>query len=133
MKNKFLCIFLMTCLAAVSEVKSQGFDCLLAQSDAGLRVCSNRDLSRLDLNLNQIYTSMKDRPGMRDQQKRWLIQRNLCGKDTSCLLSTYSNRIDQLRSLASNGSQNNDNLGTGGGRAPSSSTSEDCRRFPGLC
>ncbi|WP_162559725.1 lysozyme inhibitor LprI family protein [Methylobacterium radiodurans] len=129
------CVFIVI-YAVHQEAQAQGFDCSLARSDAEFTVCGNKSLSSLDMTLNQLYINLKALPGIRDQQKRWIAQRDSCGQNHGCLNIIYKSRVNELRSLLSAPNRDTTEVerpGSGGGRSPAPTESSDCKRFPGLC
>jgi len=81
------------------------FDCNIAHSSVEKMICNNKELSLLDVNLNTAYrnfvTSTKgsyDASTIRNEQLEWLRNdRNKCTTE-ECLVSSYQNRIHEIKS-----------------------------------
>lgn len=84
------------------------FDCSKAASGQEKLICADRDLSKLDVDLNIAYLKAKDissdKAKLRETQLHWLkYSRNACS-DKNCLKQSYKQRIEELGSTASAGS-----------------------------
>jgi uncharacterized protein len=81
------------------------FSCASVRQASEQAICGSRQLSKLDVELAQIYALVTGRMNkqrsaeFRNTQRQWLQQRNACGSDTFCLESLYRSRIRQLRGL----------------------------------
>jgi len=82
------------------------FDCATNSKPSERAVCQDGDLSRLDVEMAQLYRkSLKTSPEpvqnfFRLSQQLWLERRNQCGDDTTCLKELYAERIAELKTLA---------------------------------
>ncbi len=76
------------------------FNCNLARSSNELEICRDSNLSRLDIELNNVYkkirnTSLSNR--VRTSQRRWIRQRSRCNGNNRCLMSMYVRRVHELK------------------------------------
>lgn len=85
-----------TTSAAASASSSPSFDCRKATTAVEKLICSNPDLSKLDVSLAETYKEAvsKDR-SIRDDQRAWNAEKNKCA-DIDCLKSAYEDRISEL-------------------------------------
>lgn len=82
---------------------SPSFDCNKASNGAERLICSDRDLTRLDIELSNAYRKVRDvnlnqqqANELKDQQLQWIKHdRNKC-LDKQCMENTYKKRISQL-------------------------------------
>lgn len=87
------------------SAQNASFNCSEAKTTSEVAVCNNADLSRMDKELALLYQShlkdYKNDPSiakkLRDTQRSWLVERNRCGSDVSCLHVRYQERIAWLR------------------------------------
>jgi uncharacterized protein len=82
--------------AASIASTSPSFDCRKATTAVEKLICSNPDLSKLDVSLAETYKEAvsKDR-SIRDDQRAWNTEKNKCA-DVDCLKSAYEDRISEL-------------------------------------
>ena len=79
------------------------FDCAKAGSATEKAICSDIALARLDRTLADQYTvalSFTDDAGkakVREDQRKWIAERNACAGDVGCLTSQYQARIKVLQ------------------------------------
>lgn len=79
------------------------FDCATDRGVVEQAICRSDRLSRLDRNLDALYTVVRGRlrPDrqvvLRDEQRAWLKQRAACGDSEPCLIAVYESRIAQLQ------------------------------------
>jgi uncharacterized protein len=92
---------LIVCLAA-SNVHAASFDCKKAKTGIENMICSGKEISKLDEEMDRAYknalalVSYKDQ--MRKQQREWVkLLRDTC-EDEMCLLREYRDRIAALNS-----------------------------------
>ena len=76
------------------------FDCLKSNSGQDRLVCSNKDLSKLDVQLSVLYSKARSNTFKKDaikkEQIQWYkYQRNACA-DIECLSNAYQSRIFEL-------------------------------------
>lgn len=76
------------------------FDCLKAISGPERLICSDRDLSKLDVELNQIFIKVRattpDKNKFKSEQLAWMqSSRNACA-DKPCMLIALNQRIAEL-------------------------------------
>ncbi len=82
--------------SAASASSSPSFDCRKATTAVEKLICSNPDLSKLDVSLAETYKEAvsKDR-SIRDDQRAWNAEKNKCA-DIDCVKSAYEDRISEL-------------------------------------
>lgn len=85
------------------SIFAQGFSCDDAKSETEVTICRNAGLSDLDSRLSKVYSRGRqitfNRDGfdvLRQNQRAWLIDRDLCGADVVCLTERYRERLEQL-------------------------------------
>ena len=76
------------------------FDCGKAKLRQDHLVCANKELSRMDVELNGLYSKARahatDKATLKESQLRWYkYSRNACS-DVPCLLNAYESRIIEL-------------------------------------
>ncbi|MDS4059234.1 MAG: hypothetical protein RKP73_11775 [Candidatus Contendobacter sp.] len=87
------------------STQDASFNCSEAKTASEVAVCNNSDLSRMDKELALLYQShindYKNDPSiankLRGTQRSWLVERNRCGSNVSCLRVRYQERIAWLR------------------------------------
>jgi uncharacterized protein YecT (DUF1311 family) len=66
-------------------------------------VCSDEELSRLDVELNNLYQSelqqAKDKRQIKSEQLDWIVHSMRMCTERDCLINAYQTRIDALKSL----------------------------------
>lgn len=76
---------------------SASFDCSKASSPMEKNICGNEVISYLDNTLSTVYKkAVSKNPSVRDEQRKWIKERNLCKTD-DCLIDSYQSRIDMLK------------------------------------
>lgn len=85
---------------------SPSFDCEKANTDSERLICSDRDLSKLDVELNQKYQILRssniNKSNLRAEQIEWIkTKRNSCS-DKTCMAQSYRERISQLNEMYTN-------------------------------
>jgi uncharacterized protein len=100
-----LAALLLSPLAATAQ--TPGFDCAKARSAPLQAICASRELSGLDRDLNELYTTVRHQGGIdatplaaqieRDETRWRLERRDPCGADTACLRWAYRDRLAELR------------------------------------
>jgi uncharacterized protein len=75
---------------------SPSFDCGKVTTMVEKLICTNPELSKLDVSLAETYKEAvsKDR-SIRDDQRAWNVEKNKCS-DVDCLKTTYEDRISEL-------------------------------------
>ena len=86
----------------VSNSVAPSFDCTKATSPAERLICSDSDLSKLDVDLNAIFADVRksatDKKQVRADQLAWMKNsRNACS-DKQCMVKAYKQRITDLTS-----------------------------------
>ncbi len=83
-------------------------DCATRPTPSEREICLDRDLTRKDGVLNEVYQDVRRRLSssdfaiLRDEQRDWLRERNTCGSNTRCLADAYTDRIALLEQLLEN-------------------------------
>ncbi len=82
---------------------AQSFNCRDATNAAERAVCGSDKLSDLDDRMSALYgqllsgtTSERTRTWVRDYQHRFLLARDACGRNTSCIKGAYLDQISVL-------------------------------------
>ncbi len=76
---------------------SASFDCSKASSSMEKNICGNEVISYLDSTLSTVYKkAVSKNPSVRDDQRKWIKERDLCKTD-DCLIDSYQSRIDTLK------------------------------------
>ena len=85
-----------TAPAPSATANSPSFDCRKATTTVEKLICTNPELSKLDLSLAEMYKeAVSKAPSIRDDQSSWNVEKNKC-TDTDCLKTAYEDRISQL-------------------------------------
>jgi len=90
------------CPAAVNSVQAASFDCAKAASKVEKMICADAELSELDEKMAKAYDKAlpkaPDPSVVKQQQKEWLRERNLCMNRT-CLHNQYQLRLGELQRI----------------------------------
>jgi uncharacterized protein len=76
--------------------------CAALGTKAEIEICLDRDLTRRDAYLNEVYLQLKkklsaaDFKALRQEQREWLKDRNRCGAKVQCLKDAYTDRLAVL-------------------------------------
>src|SRR5437773_12171104 len=93
-------VLLLTVLLVPFLGHAVSFDCNKAVTHVEKQICSNAELSRLDDALAAEYqiatTSHESESRVRQDQRRWLLQRNAC-RTQACITAAYERRILDLQ------------------------------------
>jgi uncharacterized protein YecT (DUF1311 family) len=77
------------------------FDCAKASNGQEKMVCADRELAKLDVELNQAYSRARantaDKDALRKTQTEWIKQGFRGCSDKPCLVAAYKNRIAELQ------------------------------------
>ena len=77
------------------------FDCAKASNGQEKLVCSDRELSKLDVDLSQAYTKAKDKTADKDKLKKeqleWIKFSLRACSDKTCLVGAYQKRMSELQ------------------------------------
>ena len=85
--------------AGGSTSTSPSFDCRKATTTVEKLICTNPELSKLDVSLAETYKeAVSKAPSIRDDQRSWNVEKNKC-TNTDCLKTAYEDRISQLVNL----------------------------------
>jgi uncharacterized protein YecT (DUF1311 family) len=80
---------------------SPSFDCAKVSNGAERLICSNRQLSELDVQLSQEYSSAvkrsTDSAALKDEQRRWISRVRGACSSVDCLSDAYKIRLSELR------------------------------------
>lgn len=83
------------------------FDCKLAQGKVETMICADSGVSKLDEQLDAVYTQMRKTSGdgraEKAMQLEWLKQRNTCA-ELACIQRAYASRIAELRARSASAS-----------------------------
>ncbi len=75
------------------------FDCTKASNNAEKMICGDRNLSKLDVQLSQLYSAARnkatDKDKLKSEQIAWVKTSRAC-PDTACLTKAFQDRIKQL-------------------------------------
>lgn len=86
-------------LALALPARGASFDCTRAKRPVEKMICADAQLSRQDEALAAAYqaavAASAAAPGERDEQRRWLRQRDAC-PDAACLSDAYASRVGAL-------------------------------------
>jgi uncharacterized protein len=84
-----------------SSLFAPSFDCSKASNAQEKLVCSDRELSKIDVEMSQAYAKARDRTSdkdaLRKAQTEWIKQIFRSCSDKNCLTSAYKNRISELQ------------------------------------
>jgi uncharacterized protein len=98
MTRPFTLLFLLASLALPARVVA--IDCSKATTETERRVCASPRLTRLDVELNRVFSAARTLPGrpstLVDDQKSWLRSRDAC-TDDDCLELAYVSRIQSVK------------------------------------
>lgn len=83
-------------LATPAHAAGPSFDCARAGTPTEFAICDNAALSELDLALAEAFRTARDRPGVKDRQRAWIGERNLCGANVDCLEQRMQDRLAEL-------------------------------------
>ncbi len=89
-------------LALPTAPAQAGMDCKLARTPTEKTLCADPALYRLDEELGATYARLRaalpgQRDALRQSQRDWLKQRDLCGADGDCLRQRYEARAAELQ------------------------------------
>jgi uncharacterized protein len=99
--------FLLICAVAVIlfysaesiSTEAVSLDCAKSITNVEKLVCSDAEITNLDLKLNLAYKAAQRKTlqklDLKQTQKKWLVERDSC-QDIACLRRTYSSRISEL-------------------------------------
>ena len=79
--------------------------CAKRNTVAAQHVCLDRDLTRSDALLGDLYQELSaklkpsDAKGLADDQRAWKKERDACGAKTDCLADSYTDRIAELEQM----------------------------------
>lgn len=94
--------------AGLTKWEMREAECAKRPTASEREICLDRDLTRKDGVLNEVYKEIRrtlpasDFSILRDEQREWLVERNTCGSNTRCLADKYTDRIAVLEQLLEN-------------------------------
>jgi len=96
-------------LAVAGDAAAQAsFDCSKATTPTERTVCANPGLAATDRELDAAYKSAvanaADDRALRQSQREWLADLQLCGEDPFCIEESYADRIAMLESFGGDSS-----------------------------
>lgn len=110
---------------AIDKAASRAEACATRDTPAERMICGDRQLTRLDAELNELYAMLRgsmtaaDFRYLRDDQRDWLNVRNRCGANFDCLAGEYDNRIvflqQQVEAVRDSRAAEQDNAGMNAG------------------
>jgi uncharacterized protein len=92
-------------LASVGRAEGPSFNCLTNNKLDETTICASNTLSRLDVELNALYTALRESLDtnnqllLRDTQRGWLRKRGACQSDVRCISALYQIRITALKQM----------------------------------
>lgn len=102
---KRLLIAIVCCAGLAPAAGAQSFDCSEREAIDEETICNSRTLSRLDVELSDVYegvfanASEEERNRLRGEQRDWIETRRACGDRRPCLKRLYLDRISELEDL----------------------------------
>lgn len=106
MLKKAVCLVtLLVSSLLMSNTHAASFSCKAAKLKAEQKICHTLVLNDADVRLATTYQivlhalPMGGRDAEKDQQFKWLKQRNACGSNTQCIQRAYQQRQQQLDHL----------------------------------
>jgi uncharacterized protein len=89
--------------------QAQSFDCQKAGTPTEHAICNSRALSNLDMKMGTLYGVAQEVPMLmgesgdqQDEAHAFIMKRNACGADVSCLTDAYQARITVLETFIDN-------------------------------
>lgn len=90
--------------AMVMPASAQSFRCGSAETKSEVAICANDRLSNLDDRMGGLYetalaaaNSKADQKRLRNYQVRFLVARDACGRNISCITGAYLDQIEVLQ------------------------------------
>src|SRR5262249_26834705 len=126
----------------VPEVHAQGpsFNCVTDTRPDERTVCASAALSQLDRQLSTLYFALRDgldagqQAVLRDGQRNWIRERQICGANAACISALYQRRISQLQQMMAGRPAVTPAPDATPTRPPASGGTRDaCDAFPTLC
>lgn len=102
LRLRALPVALLLALTPFAASAAAGMDCGQARTPTEKALCADAALHRLDAELGAVYGKLRAaRPqqadALRQTQRGWLKQRDLCGADGDCLRQRYETRLAELQ------------------------------------
>lgn len=88
---------------AAADVVSPSFDCSSATRATEIAICRSEYLAGLDRQMVDLYIAARASTGaggkklLRQEQRRFLVERNACGAWPACIHHAYQDRISDLQ------------------------------------
>lgn len=103
-------LVLLGCSLAVSvgSVNAASFNCRRASGCVEETICNNARLSRMDSTMSSLYFRLRngnygaEARRLVRSQRSWLVSRESCGCDDTCLVNMYRSRIQTFRYILRN-------------------------------
>jgi uncharacterized protein len=77
------------------------FDCTKATHEDEVAICGDPGLAAMDVELGELYQSamktVSDPAALSKSEAGWVIARNMCDSDLTCLRRAYGERIGQFK------------------------------------
>ena len=105
MKKLIRSMLFLTATFTVSPLYAASFSCQAAKLKTERQICNTLTLNDADVKLATTYQiilhalPMGGRDAEKDQQFKWLKQRNACGANKLCITRAYTLRQQQLDQL----------------------------------
>ena len=99
---RLLTLALLLSVGAVTVGNAASFDCSKATTETEIAICSDPELSALDEGLHIAYRDILvsnfdgAAEAAKSEQRNWIMERNICGFDVSCLVDKYKKRHIEL-------------------------------------
>ncbi|GAA3894224.1 hypothetical protein GCM10022405_19660 [Gibbsiella dentisursi] len=97
---------ILTLFPVKANTAVASFPCAKASSVTEKTICGDRELASYDVSVNRSFNFYRQHAAevanndlqqqITQGQKRWLLVRNSCGKDKTCLKATMQNRLETL-------------------------------------
>jgi|GEM_PF-142423 len=99
---RLVVLALLLSVSAVTVGQAASFDCNKATTETEIAICSDPELSALDEGLHIAYRDIlvsnldSAAETAKSEQRNWIMERNICGLDVSCLVDKYKKRHIEL-------------------------------------
>ncbi|GHV16901.1 hypothetical protein AGMMS49938_17320 [Fibrobacterales bacterium] len=79
------------------------FDCAKASTDVENLICTTEDLAEYDQKMADLYKKVSKDPSVKEEQRKWIKERNACKSDVDCLRDQYKFRIRDFTKASEQG------------------------------
>ena len=82
--------------------------CATKKNKVERNICNDRDLTRRDAYLNEVYQDVRNKLSKQDfkqirkDQRAWIKQRNTCGDNSQCIADKYEDRTAEIEQMLEN-------------------------------